>query len=102
MDEERGLNEGSFDYCFPGHEFGFKLTILVGRERASGMTMSTVVPMKGSTGRFAVDRVLDCMSECGRRSGDVLVKTDQEPAIEYLAKDIADARGDDRGSRTIV
>ena len=34
-EEERGLSEYSFDYCFPGDEFGFKLTILVGRERAT-------------------------------------------------------------------
>ena len=27
-DEERGLNEFSFDYCFPGDEFVYKLTIL--------------------------------------------------------------------------
>ena len=31
--EERGLSEYSFDYCFPGDEFGFKLTVLIGRER---------------------------------------------------------------------
>ena len=26
-EEERGLNEFSFDYCFPGDEFGCKLTV---------------------------------------------------------------------------
>ena len=102
MEEERGLNEFSFDYCFPGDEFGYKLTVLVGRERASGMTMATVVPMKGSSGKFAVDKALDLMIECGSGSGDVIVKTDQEPAIEYLVKDIVEARGDEKGSRTIV
>ena len=101
-DEERGLNEFSFDYCFPGNELGFKLTVLVRRERASGMRISTVVPMKGSTGAFAVDKVLEFMDECGSRSGDVIMKTDQEPAIEYLVKDIVDARGDEKGSRTLV
>ena len=30
--EERGLAEYSFDYCFPGNELGYKLTVLVGRE----------------------------------------------------------------------
>ena len=40
VDEERGLSEYSFDYCFPGDEFGFKLTVLVGRERTTGMTLS--------------------------------------------------------------
>ena len=81
---------------------GYKLTVLVGRERASGMTMATVVPMKGSSGKFAVDKALDLMIECGSGSGDVIVKTDQETAIEYLVKDIVEARGDENGSRTIV
>jgi len=30
---ERGLSEYALDYCFPGDEFGYKLTVLVGRER---------------------------------------------------------------------
>lgn len=47
---ERGLSEYSFDYCFPGDEFGFKLTVIVGRERVTGMRFATAVPMKGSTG----------------------------------------------------
>ena len=55
--EARGLNEFNFDYCFPGDEFGFKMTFLVGRERTLGMTMATVMPMKGPTGKFVVDKV---------------------------------------------
>lgn len=30
--KERGLSEYAFDYCFPGDELGFKVTVLVGRE----------------------------------------------------------------------
>ena len=56
---ERGLSEYAFDYCFPGDEFGCKLTVLVGRERRTGMVMATALPMKGSTGRFTVDKVMD-------------------------------------------
>ena len=37
---ERGLSEYSFDYCFPGYELGYKLTVLVGRERNTGMSMA--------------------------------------------------------------
>ena len=33
--EERKLPEYSFDYCFPGDEFGFKWAVLVGKERMS-------------------------------------------------------------------
>ena len=61
IEEERGLSEFSFDYCFPGDEFGFKLTILAGSERATGMKMATVVPEKGSSGRFSAGKCLEFM-----------------------------------------
>ena len=32
-DKERKLPEYHFDYCFPGDEFGYRLTILAGREQ---------------------------------------------------------------------
>ena len=36
IEEERGLSEFSFDYCFPGDEFGLKLTILAGARGPQG------------------------------------------------------------------
>ena len=99
---ERTLPEFSFDYAFPGDELGFKLTILVGREKLTGMTMATVLPDKGSTGKFAADKAMEFMAECGCQSGDVIVKTDQEAAIKYLVKDIVFERCDETGCRTIV
>ena len=54
----------------------------------TGMTMATVLPDKGSTGKFAADKVMEFMAECGCQSGDVIVKTDQEAAIKSLVKDI--------------
>ena len=99
---DRGLPEFSFDYCFPGDEFGFKLTVLVGKERTTGMVMATVVPEKGSKGKFTADKCLDFFAECGSRNGDIVLKSDQEPAIAYLVKDLVLERGDEKGSRTIV
>ena len=75
VEDKRDLAEYSFDYCFPGNELGYKLTVLVGRERTTGMTMAAVLPDKGSTGKFAVDKVLEFIAECGNQSGD-LVKSD--------------------------
>ena len=102
MEGERGLPEFSFDYCFPGNELGYKVTVLVGRERTTGMNMATVLPTKGSTGRFAVEKVMEFITECGRQSGDIIIKTDQEAAIGYLVKDVVAERGDEKGGRTIV
>lgn len=61
--------------------------------------MATVVPMKGGTGAFAVDKVLEFAEECGSAKGDIILKANQEPSIQYLIKDIMEARPD---SRTLV
>ena len=37
VEKERGLSKQSFDYPFPGDEFGDKLMVLIGPERVSGM-----------------------------------------------------------------
>jgi hypothetical protein len=100
--EERGLPEFSFDYCFPGDDFGYRLTILVGRERTSGMTFATTVPEKGSKGKFVADRCLDFFAECGFRTGDILIKSDQEPAIKLLVKDLVMERGSEPGHKTLI
>ena len=102
IDEERGLSEYSFDYCFPGDEFGFKLTILVGKERNTGMSMATAVPVKGSSGKFSAQKIMELIQECGDGATDIIVKSDQEPAITILMKDLMEERGDVKGRRTIL
>ena len=99
VDDERGVSEYAFDYCFPGDELGFKLVVLSGRERVTGMYFATAVPTKCSIGRFAVDKALDHIRELGDHEGRILVKTDQEPAIQTWVKDLVAARAE---GRTIV
>ncbi len=82
IDEPRGLSEYSFDYCFPGDEFGFKLTVLVGRERSTGSNFAVAVPTKGASGKFTVDKAIEYMEESGDQLGKGNVKTDQEPSIQ--------------------
>ena len=94
IEEPRGLSEYSFDYCFPGDEFGYKLTVLSGRERVTGMNFATTVPTKGATGKFASDKVIEFMEELGDSVNKVIVKTDQEPSIQYLVKDVTNERVD--------
>ena len=48
LDDDRNIREFSFDYCFPGDDKGSRLTVLVGRERVTGMTMASIVPVKGT------------------------------------------------------
>ena len=93
MQDERGLNEYSFDFCFPGDEMGYKLTILAGKERNSGAVMSTAVPTKGASGRFMVDKAIEFIEECGNGKKDTIIaKSDQEEAIKLLLKDLREAR----------
>ena len=92
VDKERKLSEYCFDYCFPGDEFGYKLTVLVGTERLTGMKFATAVPTKGSSGKFAVDKALEFLAEVGDMDGQVIIKNDQEPSIQYFIKDMVESR----------
>ena len=85
---ERGLDEFHVDYCFPGDDFGFKLTILVCVEKYSGMKCISVVPTKGATGAFAARRIIELINECGNQELDVIVKSDEEPAVKFLIDDV--------------
>ena len=96
--EERGIDEFHLDYCFPGDEFGFKLTILVAVEKYSGMKASIVVPTKGADGSFAARQAIELINECGNKDADIILKLDQEPAIKYLVDDIMKNR---TGAKTI-
>ncbi len=95
-DRDRKVSEYSFDYCFPGDEFGYKLTALVGKERLSKNWMATAVPHKGSSGKFAVDKCLEFMDEMGDRESRIIVKNDQEPAMKFLIDDLVKSREDGR------
>ena len=74
----RNLPEYSWDYCFPGDELGFKWTVMVGKERRTGMCMASAVPTKGfTTGQFTVDKCLEFVEEVVDKERDILVKSDQ-------------------------
>ena len=92
VEKVRGLSEYCFDYCFPGDEFGFKWTVLVGKERISGLLFATTVPTKGSSGKFSVDKSLDFLEEAGDMNNSIILKNDQGPATQYFIKDSVDSR----------
>ena len=97
-EEEGGIPEYHMDYCFPGDDIEHKLTILVVIERYSKMKRAIVVPNKGSTGSYAARMVVDMINEGGDRDRDIIIKTDQEPAIRFLVDDVCANR---TGARTI-
>ena len=87
-DKERIISEYCFDYCFPGDEFGFKLTVLAGQERLGGMKFATAVPTKGASGKFATDKCLDFIEDCGDSNGRIIIKNDQEPSMQFVIDDL--------------
>ena len=97
-DEQGGIPEYHLDYCFPGDEHGERLTVLVAIERHSKMKKAVVVPSKGSTGNYAAKMVVELINECGDKDREVIIKTDQEPAIQFLVDDVCTNR---TGARTI-
>ena len=64
----------------------------MGRERETKTVMATTVPNKGGIGRFASDKCWEFMEENGDKVNKVIVKTDQEPSIIYLIKDLVGRR----------
>ena len=74
------MYEYVFEHCFPGDEFGYELTVLVGTESLTGMKFGTAVLIKSSSGKFAVDRALDFIVEVGGMDGQIITKNDQEPS----------------------
>ena len=79
------MPEVHFDFAFMGDEgdAGNAVTMLVVRARADRMTLATAVPRK-SAGDFVVNRVMAFLKEIGVDKSDVIVKSDQEPAIMSL------------------
>ena len=94
----QGVPEYHMDYCFPGDEFDNRLTVLVVIEKYTKMKKAVVVPNKGSTGSYAARMVVELINECGDKDRDIIMKTDQEPAIQSLVQDVCVNR---TGARTI-
>ena len=67
---------------------------MVGRERVTGMTMASVVPVKGTSGQFAAMKVVEFIRACGAAETEIVLKTDQEPAIHALMEDVIKTRGE--------
>ena len=93
--------EMHMDFCFMGEEKdSTKLTILVVRERRTRMTMSSVTPTKGDN-EFLAKRLMAFLREIGADKGDIVVKTDQEPAMLALLNELARHRAAAGGGRVV-
>ena len=70
--------------------------MLAGQERLGGMKFATAVPTKGASGKFTTDKCLDFIEDCGDSNGRIIIKNDQEPSMQFVIKDLVEAREEGR------
>ena len=89
------MNEVHFDFAFLGKEDepGKLTPMLVIRERITSMTMASTMPTK-SAGAF--------LGEIGCEFGDLLAKSDQEPAVMAIVKEVAGVRALQGGGQFVI
>ena len=93
MDHKKAVEEDRFDYFFPADKKGARITETVERERITGITMASGVPVKGTSGQFAAVKVLNFIKECCAEKNEIMLKTVLKPAIEALMADVVKTRG---------
>ncbi len=96
--EQRELH---LDFCLRGEGTNDKkLMVLVVRGRRARLTISTRVPSK-SNGEFLAKRALAFMREIGAGKGDIMAKTDEDPATKVVLNEIARHRAAAGGGRLV-
>ena len=101
--QETTMSEVHFDVGCLGKEEEANQTIpvLVAKERTTKMMMAAAVPSKMS-GSYIQKRVIGFLKEVGCLHGDLVVKSDQEPAIKAVIEDVGRAKAADGSGRYIV
>ena len=81
------------DYCFPkDHVGGDYAVVLVARDRETRMTVSHVVPEKGGDQEWVTEQLTRDILKLGVH-GDLTQRSDREPAVADLLKQVAKLRG---------
>ena len=101
--ETSEMNEIHFDYAFLGKEGepGKLLPVLAAKERVTGMMMAAAVPTK-TTGKYITMRTMAFLKEIGCEFGDIIAKSDQEPAVMAVVKDVGRMRAAEGGGKYVV
>ena len=75
------------------------IPVLVAVDEESKMHLAAVVPKKGSTGEYAVRRIIEFLRDVGLESMLVAFKSDQEAAIRALLEEVRKSRV---GMQTVI
>ena len=82
---EKIVKELHVDYCFMGCK-GETATrcIVVAKDFHSKSVMSSVVPLKGASHEYPARRIIAFIKELGLEAHDLVLRSDQEPALQDL------------------
>ena len=93
-DQSAIKNEIAADYCFLRDVSGGpSQPVLVGRDRRTGMFFAHAVPYEGAGVEWVAQQMARDISECGYH-GRVVLRSDQESALQDLMGEVARLRGD--------
>ena len=88
-----------FDYCFPRNEAGGEYqVVLVGKDRETKMFLAHVVPFKGAEVEWITQQISRDLRRFGIH-GNVVLRSDQEPAITNLLDEVCKFR---KAARTVA
>ena len=101
--QETSMSEVHVDFGFLGREEDphKSLPVLVAKERTSKMLMSAAVPRK-TTGTYIAKRVVGFLREVGCLHGDMVMKSDQEPALRSVVEDVGRLKAAEGGGRYVA
>ena len=90
---EKIVRELHVDYCFMSAR-GDESTkcIVVAKDYDSKSVMASVVPVKGSSREFPARRIIAFIRELGLEGQDIVLRSDQEPALQDLLRDVGKRR----------
>ena len=89
------------DYCFMRNEpNGESTPVLVLKDRDSKAIAAHVIPHKGGDLDWGVQQTVRDIIKWGVH-GDIIMKTDQEPALKDFVREVAKMRSDKRLGRTV-
>ena len=102
MEEDRQVPEVHLDYmCMGDEKEGKTLAFLVATEMETRAVLTTVVPRR-TTGEWICRRLMAWLREIGLESVDIIVKSDNEPALTSLIASWSTMRAMMSGSRMII
>ena len=90
------------DFMFfgPKEVAGQTLACMVVCEAETRMTMAAAVPFK-TTGTYISERIVAFLHETGCLHGDIIVRSDQEPAVMSITEEVGKIRAQRGGGRFV-